>query len=113
MNRKLAIASALLFAGGAFATGCSTVPTNIAAPVPLQGYGDGTSQVEKGRATYVSMLKCAMCHRPKPVYDYDADTWRDDILPRMSKKARLSPDQYTAVLAYVTSDAAQTPPPEE
>ncbi|MEO1618937.1 MAG: hypothetical protein AAFV88_24010 [Planctomycetota bacterium] len=113
MNRKLALALAFLLPLALFAAGCSSIPTGVAAPVPLQGYGDGSSQVEKGRATYVSFLKCAMCHRPKPVYDYDVETWRDDILPRMSKKARLNPEQYNAVLAYVTSDIAQTPPVED
>ena len=113
MNRKLILASALLIQGALLTTGCSSVPITAAAPVPLQGFGDGTSQVERGRSTYVSFLKCAMCHRPKPVYDYSPETWRDDILPRMSKKARLSPQQYAEVLAYVTSDIAQTPPVDE
>lgn len=112
MNRNFVIASTLLLTGVLLTTGCSSIPTKVAAPLPLQGLGDGTSRVEKGRSTYVSFLKCAMCHRPKAVYDYDVETWREDILPRMSKKARLSPEQYADVLAYVTSEIAQTPPVE-
>ncbi len=86
--------------------GCATVPVNVAAPVPpAELVGD--SSLASGRKIYVSMLKCAMCHRPKPVSDYSVETWTEDILPRMSKKARLSQQQYADVLAYVTSTTTQ------
>ena len=90
--------------------GCQTIPADIAAPKPPASSVGAKSTVEKGRAIYVSYFKCAMCHRPKPVYDYDPETWRDEILPSMAKKARLKPDDYTAVLAYVSSPQAQTRP---
>lgn len=86
--------------------GCATVPANVAAPVPPSNVADHSS-LASGRNVYVSFLKCAMCHRPKPVSDYSAETWADEILPRMSKKARLSPQQYADVLAYVTSTTSQ------
>lgn len=86
--------------------GCSAVPTNIAAPIPAESI-EGDSSLASGRKIYVSFLKCAMCHRPKPVSDYSAEAWTEDILPRMSKKARLSPQQYADVLAYVTSTTTQ------
>ena len=86
--------------------GCSAVPTNIAAPLPPEDIA-GHSSMASGRKTYVSLIKCAMCHRPKPVSDYSAQTWTEDILPRMSKKARLSPQQYADVLAYVTATTTQ------
>lgn len=82
--------------------GCSVVPTKIAAPIPATDTVGNPSLIA-GRKIYVSLLKCAMCHRPKSVSDYSAQTWTDDILPRMSKKAKLSPQQYADVLAYVTS----------
>ncbi len=82
--------------------GCATVPTNIAAPMPSANVA-GNSSLASGRKTYVSLLKCAMCHRPKQVSDYSAETWAEDILPRMSKKARLSPQEYANVLTYVTT----------
>lgn len=90
--------------------GCQSVPVNVAAPKPPVTHDGVKSLSENGRDIYVSFMKCAMCHRPKPVYDYDPETWRDDILPRMGKKARLKPDDYIAVLAYVTSAEAQTQP---
>ena len=88
--------------------GCATVPANIAAPIPSANVA-GDSSLTSGRKTYVSLLKCAMCHRPKQVSDYSAETWAVEILPRMSKKARLSPQEYANVLAYVTTttNAAQ------
>ena len=90
--------------------GCQTVPLDIAAPKPIAAIDGVKSSAERGREVYVSFLKCGMCHRPKPVYDYDPETWKQDILPRMAKKARLKPDDYTAVQAYVTSSEAQTRP---
>lgn len=113
MNQRLTIASIVLLAVGPFISGCSSIPTNMAAPVPLKSHSGGKSQLEKGRSAYVSFMKCAMCHRPKPVYDYDPDTWKTDILPRMSGKARLNSEEYAAVLAYVTSDVAQSRPTNE
>ncbi len=88
------------------ATMTATMPANIAAPVPPSDVAENSS-LASGRKVYVSLLKCAMCHRPKPVSDYSAETWSEDILPRMSKKARLSPKQYADVLAYVTSTTTQ------
>jgi hypothetical protein len=82
--------------------GCSMVPTKTLAPLPSTDTV-GNSSLIAGRKIYVSLLKCAMCHRPKSVSDYSAQIWADDILPRMSKKAKLSPQQYADVLAYVTS----------
>ncbi|MFN7732531.1 MAG: hypothetical protein ACK5OB_11555 [Pirellula sp.] len=86
--------------------GCTLVPTKTAAPVPATDTIDHSSLVA-GRRIYVSLLKCGMCHRPKPVSDYSAQAWAEDILPRMSKKAKLSPQQYSDVLAYVTSLASR------
>ncbi len=43
--------------------GCATVPANIAAPIPPENVV-GHSSLAAGRKTYVSLLKCAMCHRP-------------------------------------------------
>ena len=95
----LAVGTLVLILG--IAQGCSTVPTSVAAPLPA--HVPDNSSIASGRKIYVSLLKCAMCHRPKPVSDYSAETWSEDILPRMAKKARLSPQQYAQVLTYVTS----------
>lgn len=90
-------------------SGCQTVPAHIAAPLPLPRTDGRPSNAEKGREIYVSIAKCAMCHRPKPVYDYSPESWSNDILPRMAKKSRLSEDEYNAVLEYVTSTASVPP----
>lgn len=104
--RKCGLAALVAILG--IIQGCATVPASIAAPMPSANVA-GNSSLASGRKTYVSLMKCAMCHRPKQVSDYSAETWADDILPRMSKKARLSPQEYANVLAYVTTttNAAQ------
>ncbi len=98
------LGTALMMLG--IAQGCATVPASVAAPVPSAD-PVGDSALASGRKIYVSLLKCAMCHRPKPVSDYSVATWTEDILPRMSKKARLTPQQYSDITAYVTSIAAK------
>ena len=89
-----------------FIQGCATVPANIAAPIPPE-HVVGHASLAAGRKTYVSLFKCAMCHRPKPVSDYSAEAWAEEILPKMSKKARLSPQEYADVLAYVKATTTQ------
>lgn len=97
------IGAVLLLVG--LGPGCSLVPSKSAAPVPSMDAVDHSS-LAAGRKIYVSLLKCAMCHRPKPVTDYSVQAWKEDILPRMSQKARLTPQQYSDVLAYVSSIAS-------
>ena len=77
------------------------------APIPVAGLGELQSQLDRGRATYVGITKCNMCHRPKPVGDYTSQQWTEDILPKMSKKARLSDSEYRDLQAYVLSPSAQ------
>lgn len=102
---KCLLATLLMILG--IVQGCATVPANIAAPIPPENVV-GHSSLAAGRKTYVSLLKCAMCHRPKLVSDYSAEAWAEDILPKMSKKARLSPQEYADVLAYVTTTTNAT-----
>jgi hypothetical protein len=87
------------------------MPVEKAAPVvtPTPGSGTSAKQVESGRAIYVSETKCAQCHSPKPVYNYSADKWAKDILPRMGKKCKLMADEYSDVLAYVTAASHAQP----
>ncbi len=70
--------------------GCQSVPVDIAAPRPTANLNAASSVLESGRATYVSFLKCGLCHRPKPVYDYSPEAWANDILPEWHRKRDLS-----------------------
>ncbi len=108
--RKCWLAAFMIVLG--IVQGCATVPANIAAPIPPENVV-GHSSLAAGRKIYVSLLKCAMCHRPKPVSDYSAETWAKDILPKMSKKARLTPQEYADVLDYVTTTTNATLPKSE
>ncbi len=90
---------------------CHHIPVEKAAPLvsPPAGSSVTAKQLETGRAIYVSESKCAQCHSPKPVYEYSADKWAHDILPRMGKKCKLMADEYDNVLAYVTAASHAQP----
>jgi hypothetical protein len=91
--------------------GCRHVPVDKAAPVlsPSPGSAVTAEQLKAGREIYVSAAKCAHCHSPKPVYEHSADEWARNILPKMAKNSKLSPDEYQSVLAYVTAGSQVQP----
>ena len=57
---------------------------------------------EPGRDLYAA--KCGGCHRLRPPSKIDSRKW-PTILDRMSVKAKLTPEQKTAIDAYVSSIA--------
>ena len=57
------------------------------------------SQWEAGRAIYVG--QCVGCHKPKPIQDFAIDEWKDKIVPGMSVKAKLAPEQTQSLVEYV------------
>ena len=93
------------------AVGCQSVthlvgpkqePVNQAAPPVSQlGAPDETyaSDWESGRVIYVG--GCASCHKPKPIQEFAIDEWKDKIIPRMSVKAKLTPEQTHSLAEYV------------
>jgi hypothetical protein len=62
-----------------------------------------TEQLATGRRLYISEYKCARCHSPKPIKSHTADEWANKILPKMAKKANLTPMENDCLLAYVTA----------
>ena len=77
-------------------------PVNqTAPPVSQLGAPDETlaSQWEAGRAIYVG--ECAGCHKPKPIQEFAIDQWKGKIIPGMSVKAKLSPEQTQSLAEYV------------
>ena len=84
---------------------CSQMPVETAAPVLSPEPGSKVSQEDlaAGRAIYVSKEKCAHCHNPKPVNSYTAKDWKKAILPVMADKAKLKPEEYELLAAYVTA----------
>jgi hypothetical protein len=87
----------------AVAFGCRFVPIEERAPrlTPPPGSSVTAERLNSGRTIYLSENKCASCHNPKSVREYTAEEWEKNILPRMGKKAKLTPDEYDSVLAYV------------
>ena len=45
--------------------------------------------------------KCGNCHKLHQPGEYDQAKWEKDILPMMSKKAKLTDQEYTQVKAYI------------
>jgi hypothetical protein len=91
----LAIASAYV--------GCHMVPLDVAAP-PVENLGASparVAQLETGRLIFTSSHKCARCHRPKAIVDYSPDYWTQSIMPRMSRKAKLSEVEEQYLMAYI------------
>jgi hypothetical protein len=90
--------------------GCRSVPVEVAAPTTdkLAIPPGRLARVEAGRAIYTGAQKCARCHKPKPVSDYSFDEWSSSILPRMSKRAKLTDAQRQDVLDYVLAASAES-----
>jgi hypothetical protein len=92
-----------MFAAAAAYAGCHMVPLDVAAP-PVQNLNASparVAQLETGRLIFTSTHKCARCHRPKPIVDYSPEYWKDSIMPRMSKKAKLSDVEEQYLMAYI------------
>jgi mono/diheme cytochrome c family protein len=54
-----------------------------------------------GRDLYVG--KCTKCHSAEPIRQHSLSDWKEDIMPSMTKKAKLSPEEESNVLAYVNA----------
>ena len=60
--------------------------------------GPGRSATPDGRRLY---LTCSgSCHTPEPINDYSRAQW-EEIIPDMSREARLSPEKEALLRAYV------------
>ncbi len=68
------------------------------APVVAGGRGGNPAQLALGRELYLG--KCTKCHKPEPLGNYSLADLRDDILPRMIKKTKLTTPEADALMAY-------------
>ena len=104
-NFLLALLAAVVAVGCqslTYLVGPKQEPVNQAAPPVSQlGAPDETyaSQWEAGRAIYVG--ECASCHKPKPIQEFAIDEWKGKIIPGMSVKAKLTPEQTQSLAEYV------------
>jgi len=92
-----------LFAAASAVVGCHMVPLDVAAP-PVANLNVSPARVaplETGRLIFTSSHKCARCHRPKPIVDYSPEYWQQSIMPRESKKAKLSEVEEQYLMAYI------------
>jgi mono/diheme cytochrome c family protein len=86
-----------------YLVGLKRVPVEQAAPPVsrLNSLGARTSELEAGRAIYTG--QCAHCHNPMPIQEFATDDWTGEIIPRMAKKAKLTPDEMKLLVAYVVA----------
>ncbi len=80
----------------------------IAPPVASlpKGTASRTAQLERGYA--IHQLKCAKCHAFEDPRKYGVNELRTDLMPVMVGKAKLSPADSDAVLAYVLAAREMT-----
>lgn len=85
---------------GACAAGGHFNPPPVAGPVAESGTSLGFSEtlLASGRDVYAT--RCGSCHSLVPPQSRTREQW-ETILPRMSRKARLEPDEGAAVRAYI------------
>jgi mono/diheme cytochrome c family protein len=110
LDRRMIVPLALLAACVAsgchsfpYLVGLKTVPVEDAAPLVsrVDPTSAPASQLEAGRRIYVG--QCAHCHKPMPISEFTSDDWTGKIIPQMSKKAKLTPDETKSLAAYIVA----------
>ena len=81
--------------------GLKNLPIEEVAPLVNQTVGGNVAfdRLHVGREIYVA--KCVSCHTPIPISGYSSQEWRGKIIPRMSKKAELTPEETDDLTAYI------------
>jgi mono/diheme cytochrome c family protein len=62
-----------------------------------------TANLKAGQEIYTQ--NCGRCHRLHKPNEFTADKWTNSILPKMSKKAKLTEDQNKLVEAYLSANS--------
>jgi mono/diheme cytochrome c family protein len=86
-----------------YLVGLKSVPVEQAAPAisRLDLSGARAARLEEGREIYLG--QCARCHKPMPIQEFAVDNWTREIIPSMSKKAKLTPDETNSLMAYIVA----------
>ena len=103
---KFTLASA---AASLLLASCASVPLEICAPPVAAIKGGDSAVLTHGRDLYLGT--CTKCHKPENLHKYDAAELKDDILPTMCRKSKLSKADEDAVIAYCTR-ACTVPVPD-
>lgn len=61
--------------------------------------GLDVASLTRGREIYLTA--CTRCHVAEPIDEFSAARWRDKILPDMTRKAKLDPQETSELTAYV------------
>lgn len=107
MNSLLKPGSILFFCCGLLSS-CGSLETAAPPIATLSASATaGSTNLADGRAIYVG--KCTKCHSAEVIRKFPLTEWTGEIMPEMSKKAKLSPAEESSVLAYVRA-VIQSPP---
>jgi len=93
-------------AAGLLLSGCASVEQS--APPVAQLHAAVPSVCEEGRRIYTTT--CTKCHSVEAIRPHSMAEWRGKIMPAMTKKSKITPQQEAAVLAYVEA-VISTPAP--
>jgi mono/diheme cytochrome c family protein len=101
------------FACALVLAGCASV-ADVAPPVTAAmvavGAGASAATLEEGRRTFTT--RCTSCHSADPVAGHSPSEW-SGIVATMSARARLTPAQESALLAYLHAAPKVRPSPPE
>ena len=77
----------------------TTLPqaVTLAGPMPREQASD--TPFKRGRAIF--MNRCTSCHEAQPIGEFTMDEWDNDLLPIMTVRAKLNPDQISDLKAYI------------
>ena len=96
MKKGLIAFSLILLTASCSDKTAGTVAENAAEALP-------TAELTQGKAIFEK--KCHRCHKLKVIDNYSAEAW-NNILPDMSKKAHLAPENQALLKGYITWELA-------
>jgi mono/diheme cytochrome c family protein len=79
---------------------CASLET-AAPPVEKLSLPRGADHTKLAEGRQILASHCVKCHGAPQIAKHSAEDWSDDILPKMTKKAKLTPEQAALVKNYV------------
>ncbi len=98
LSLTLLVLAVLVF--WAFSTKTSSAANNLSKTQTFQTQpGTNADAMKAGKDLYE--LKCQKCHRLHSPDEFTQDKWQNKVLPKMSKKAKLTDDELKSVETYL------------
>ena len=102
---SLVVARSLLKSGAAFTlmsilAACASLET-AAPPVDKLALPKNADRAKLAQGRQILAEHCVKCHGAPQIAKHSAEDWSDEILPKMTKKAKLTPHEAELVRDYV------------